>query len=223
MLDTRVLIAGLLVVTVVCLIRAELRGNRRQTCLFKPAATILVILVVAAAMLSGRQMSAAYSIFIMAGLLFSLGGDIALIFQEDSRAFRLGLVLFLAAHIMYIYSFINFSGATKVPVGSTLILALLGAIVYAVLYPHLERLKVPVFIYVLVISYMVNRAIATHFSPVFSAQQAWQISIGAVLFYFSDLMLALNRFGHPFRYHRISLVFYYGGQLGIALSTFGPT
>lgn len=38
------------------------------------------------------------------------------------------------------------------------------------------------------------------------------------MFSISDLMLAVNRFRRPFKYHRFSLAFYYGGQFLIALS-----
>ena len=44
------------------------------------------------------------------------------------------------------------------------------------------------------------------------------VIIGALLFYASDLILAANRFWRPWQYNRISLGFYYSGQLLIALS-----
>ena len=44
------------------------------------------------------------------------------------------------------------------------------------------------------------------------------VLFGALLFYFSDVILAANKFWKPWRYNRISLVFYYSGQLLIALS-----
>lgn len=211
----------LLILAVFFLIRAEYRKNKLHISIFKPASTILIIAVVVTAMLSGDQMSQAYSVFILLGLFFSLGGDIALIFQEKQKAFRLGLLLFLITHIIYAFAFVRFSGLVVASLAGTVTLAVLAAVVYMVLYPQLGSLKIPVLIYILIISYMLNRAIATHISPVFSSLQAWRISIGAALFYLSDLMLALNRFGYPFKSNRISLVLYYGGQLGIALSTFG--
>lgn len=211
----------LLILAVFFLIRAEYRKNKLHISIFKPASTILIIAVVVTAMLSGDQMSPAYSVFILLGLFFSLGGDIALIFQEKQKAFRLGLLLFLITHIIYAFAFVRFSGLVVASLAGTVTLAVLAAVVYMVLYPQLGSLKIPVLIYILIISYMLNRAIATHISPVFSSLQAWRISIGAALFYLSDLMLALNRFGYPFKSNRISLVLYYGGQLGIALSTFG--
>ncbi len=66
--------------------------------------------------------------------------------------------------------------------------------------------------------YMVSRAVSTLASPVFSSGQAVLIVIGAVLFYISDIILAAGRFWKPWKYHRISLAFYYSGQLSIALA-----
>jgi hypothetical protein len=39
------------------------------------------------------------------------------------------------------------------------------------------------------------------------------VLVGAALFYISDVILAANRFWKPWEYNRISLGFYYGGQL----------
>jgi hypothetical protein len=65
---------------------------------------------------------------------------------------------------------------------------------------------------------MVSRAVSTLASPLFSGTQAALIILGAVLFYVSDLILAAARFWRPWKYNRISLVFYYGGQTLIALA-----
>jgi uncharacterized membrane protein YhhN len=76
----------------------------------------------------------------------------------------------------------------------------------------------PVVLYILVICLMVNRAVSTFFGDAFTTTQAWLISLGAVLFWLSDLMLAINRFRKPLRKEPLGLFLYYGGQLLIALS-----
>jgi uncharacterized membrane protein YhhN len=93
-----------------------------------------------------------------------------------------------------------------------------GAGFYTLLRPNLGSMRGPVIAYMVVISLMVNRAAATLVSPAFTPGQAAMILSGAVLFYLSDVMLAANRFWRPWRYNRISLAFYYGGQLLIALA-----
>ncbi len=76
----------------------------------------------------------------------------------------------------------------------------------------------PVIGYILIISVMVSRALGTLVSPAFTAPQSLMVATGAVLFYASDLILAANRFWRSWRYNRISLAFYFSGQLLVALA-----
>ncbi|MFN2221909.1 MAG: lysoplasmalogenase family protein, partial [Candidatus Promineifilaceae bacterium] len=82
----------------------------------------------------------------------------------------------------------------------------------------LGSMQGPVILYILVICFMVNRAVSTFFGDSFTPTQAWLLSIGATLFWLSDLVLAVNRFRQPFELNRLSLYLYFGGQLLIALS-----
>ncbi|MBN2601721.1 MAG: lysoplasmalogenase [Candidatus Marinimicrobia bacterium] len=209
----------ILIATVTLLIRAEINVKKKQIYLFKPISTILLIAVVSTSIISGNYFSLHYSQWILLALLLCLFGDIALMFQENLRAFQIGLVFFLVAHGVYALAFFKFSGGNAAPLGMTVSLAIIGAIGYFYLYPKLGLMKLPVLVYILIITYMLNRAMATHFCSNFNHQQAWLISVGASLFYISDFMLAVNRFRWSFKYNRISLAFYYSGQLFIALST----
>jgi uncharacterized membrane protein YhhN len=76
----------------------------------------------------------------------------------------------------------------------------------------------PVLLYILVICFMVNRAVSTFYGTYFTPTQAWLLCIGAILFWQSDLLLAINRFRRPFKSEPAGLFLYYGGQLLIALS-----
>ncbi|MCK4641544.1 MAG: lysoplasmalogenase [Candidatus Marinimicrobia bacterium] len=209
----------LLTITVVLLIRAKFQENRDQIYIYKPLSTALVILIALIPLLFKQNMSVGYSIWIIVALLFSMGGDIALIFQEKAQAFRIGLCFFLITHILYAVTFSIFAGMNQQKLPIIIVLGILAAICYMYLYPGLGSMKISVLLYILTITYMFNRAIATQFSPNFSNRQAWLITIGAGLFYISDLILAINRFRTSFKYNRISLAFYYSGQLLIALST----
>jgi uncharacterized membrane protein YhhN len=207
----------LLVVTVTLLIRAELLEKRRQVYVFKPLSTLLVIATALLSLLEPAP-DLTYTVGVVIGLLFSLGGDVALMFKESRKAFMLGLVLFLLAHVAYTVVFIllgRFSAWDLLSVG---LLLAAGAGFYTLLRPNLGSMRGPVIAYMVVISLMVNRAAATLVSPAFTPGQAAMILSGAVLFYLSDVMLAANRFWRPWRYNRISLAFYYGGQLLIALA-----
>ncbi len=211
-------IISVLIVTVILLIRAEIQVKKKQIYLFKPISTILVITIVFIPIMTSNYFSLYYSLWLSVALLFCLCGDIALMFQENQKAFRIGLVLFLIAHMVYALAFFKFAGGNPAPAGMIVALAIIAASGYFYLYPKLGPMKLPVLIYILIITYMLNRAMATHLSINFSNRQAWLICVGAGLFYVSDFMLAVNRFRWSFKYNRISLAFYYSGQLLIALS-----
>jgi uncharacterized membrane protein YhhN len=155
---------------------------------------------------------------VLIGLLFSFGGDIALMFQDNRKAFTLGLGLFLLAHIAYTVVFIMLGRFTSWDLLSGVILLAAALSFYRLLAPNLGSMKVPVIAYIVIISLMVSRALSTFASPAFSITQAWMIAGGAILFYISDVILAANRFWKPWKYQRISLAFYYAGQFLIALA-----
>jgi uncharacterized membrane protein YhhN len=202
--------------TVTLLVWDELRGDRKQVYLWKPLSTVLVIVV---ALLSLGQPSAvpAFTFWVTAGLVLSLGGDVALML-EAKRAFLVGLALFLLAQITYSVAFTLWNGFHPQDLVSAAVLLVLAVVIYLYLRPGLNGMQGPVIFYILAICFMVNRAISTFFGDTFTLTQAWLLSVGATLFWLSDLVLAVNRFRHPFRANRLGLFLYYGGQLLIALS-----
>jgi uncharacterized membrane protein YhhN len=202
--------------TVTLLVRAEARDDKRQVYLWKPLSTVLVIAV---ALLSLSQPNArpTFTLWVTLGLVLSLGGDVALMF-ESARAFLGGLILFLLAHIVYAVAFTLFNGFHPQDLITAAILLAISVPFYLYLRPGLGRMQGAVILYVAIITLMVNRALSTFFGETFTTTQAWFISVGAILFMASDMMLAINRFRHPFEANRLSLYAYYGGQLLIALS-----
>lgn len=207
----------LLVFTVFLLIRAEFHHRARQVFLFKPLSTGLII-VVALLSFSRPGVNVFYPGFLLAGLLLSLGGDVALLFQRNRRAFLIGLVHFLLAHVSYFVAFTLLSGFQPRDIAIGALVLLVGAFAYLYLLPGLGSLKLPVAVYVLVISVMVSQAISTLFDPVVPPTQAGLVSLGAILFWLSDLILAINRFRAKLRFYPLNLAVYYTGQLLIALS-----
>lgn len=206
-----------LVVTVILLVRAKFRSDQKQIFFFKPVSTLLVITVALLSFLTpGVQPS--FTLWIALGLVLSLGGDVALMFKTN-KAFRIGLVLFLLTHLVYSIAFTVFNGIQPQDLISGAVLLVLAAIIFLYLKPGLDNLQGPVIFYILAICLMVNRAISTLFGDTFSITQAWLVTIGAILFWLSDLILAINRFRHPFKEERLNLFPYYGGQLLIALSS----
>lgn len=206
-----------LVLTVSLLLRAELRGQKQQVYLLKPLSTLLVIAVALLAFRAPGGMPR-YTLWLTAGLVLSLGGDVALMFQERQAAFLAGLVLFLLAHVTYSLAFTLTGGFHPADWMPGAALAVVGVAAYLYLWPGLGNMKLPVALYVLVIAFMVSRAISTFFSPAFTQTQAWIIAWGATLFFLSDLLLALHRFRVKRKWHRANLALYYAGQFLIAFS-----
>ncbi len=217
MVKTAVLLAPLLVAAVSILIAAEFAGRRRLVYVSKPLSTLLVIAAAALALREPAQ-NPTYTVGVLVGLVLSLGGDVALMFQESRKAFLAGLVLFLLAHVAYTVVFAALGRSSGWDILSAAVLVAAGVGLYALIGPNLGAMRGPVIVYMLVISLMVNRAVSTLASPAFGPAQAAMVASGAVLFYVSDVILAAARFWKPWRYHRISLAFYYAGQFLIALA-----
>ncbi len=208
-----------LAVSVILLLRAEFSGDTRGIYAFKPIASALMTLTLLLSFLVEGGYRTEYTLSLLIGMVFCFGGDMALMFMNVSKkAFRAGLVLFLLGHVAYIVVLTLFSGFQSLDWMSAVVLAAAGAGVYLYLLPKLGDMKGPVLLYVIIISLMVNRAISTFSGGYFNPTQALLISAGAVLFFVSDVILALHRFRHPWRYGRINLAFYYAGQALIALS-----
>jgi uncharacterized membrane protein YhhN len=205
-----------LVVTVILLVRARFRSDKRQEYVLKAISTLLVIAV---ALLSLLEPSArpSYTFWTVLGLVLSLGGDVSLVSSSD-RLFRVGLVLFLLANVAYSIGFTAPNGYHPQDLVTGAVLLVLGIGIYVCLRPGLGRMGGPVALYIFVICLMVNRAVSTFFGTAFSLTQAWLVTTGAFLFWVSDLVLAVNRFRRPLKAAPLGLFLYYGAQLLIALS-----
>jgi uncharacterized membrane protein YhhN len=217
-MKTALYLVPVLILTVAILVRAEILLKRRQIYVFKPISTLLVIAI---AVLSFREpaYNPTYSIGVLVGLALSFGGDLALMFQEKRKAFTLGLGLFLLAHVAYTVTFVLLGCFSIDDVFPAIFLLAAGIGFYVLVRKDLGKMKIPVIVYLIVISLMVSRAFATMGSPAFAhAGQTLMIIVGAIWFYISDIILALARFWKPWKYHRISLAFYYTGQMLIALA-----
>lgn len=155
------------------------------------------------------------------GLLFSLAGDVLLMLSLE-RLFLFGLIAFLLAHVAYILGFRNeFAVANALTLLLLVFIAisvrrLIRRIVGAMQQKGEKRLVVPVILYGTVISIMLFAAMSTIFDPIWSTRAAFFVSMGALLFCASDVILAWNRFVAPIRNGRvINIALYHLGQIGI--------
>ena len=149
--------------------------------------------------------------WVLLSLLFSLLGDVLLIFQDDNPVFfLLGLSAFLAAHIFYIIFFHKVRVEAKVK--SNPWLSVPVVIYYAALInllsSHLADMKIPVLIYGVVISFMFM--LAMHMLFIKNKAAGKCMMMGAFLFVMSDSILAINKFYQSFEAAGILIMLTYG-------------
>jgi len=154
-----------------------------------------------------------YSRHILAGLAFSVLGDVLLIWEEW---FLHGLVAFLCAQMFYIRAFgfrpINWSAALVV---YSILLAGLWFIL-----PSADRpMQIGITVYGFTLMTMVWRAVSgVRLSPLTPWSKLCSCA-GGLLFAFSDTCIGLNAFYAPVPYSQaVIMSTYYVAQLGISLS-----
>jgi uncharacterized membrane protein YhhN len=204
-------LAFLAIISAFLTIRAKYNGPPVRVYVFKPLTMILILL---AACKADASLSSQYQRLILLGLLFSLAGDVFLMLPKDRFIF--GLVSFLIAHLFYIGAFTSGEGLSVTPwiIG---IVVLVGIILAALLLPGTEKMKLPVFFYMVVILFMAWRA-WERFHAIGRANSLLAAA-GASLFVFSDFLLAWNRFRRPFRSaEAVKLSAYFTAQWLIAIS-----
>ena len=159
------------------------------------------------------QLISLYGVFVLSGLLFSLAGDFLLLWPD--KYFRAGLISFLIAHVFYSCSFYIVSITLRYE--AFVLYALYAYLIYKYLKSSLDKLKIPVIIYITVISVM--GALGMNQFASSSFEFSFQIFAGSLLFIISDTVLAINKFKKPFKSAElIILSTYYFAQLFFAAS-----
>ena len=185
------------------------RGRRREWVL-KPL--VLALLTVTAWLLGAPDSAAGW--WLLAALMLSLVGDIALLSDSDPR-FVVGLGSFLVAHLAFVVAFAHL-GLPRAGLG------LVGLALVVVMAVVVGRRVVPaarveggpalagaVAAYMAVIGAMVVAAWATG-HPL--------VALGATVFMVSDAVLALDRFVRPRRFGSLAvMVTYHLAQVLIVL------
>ncbi len=177
---------------------------------FKPLTMVLIISLAWEKTLSSPS---SYGYLVVSGLCLSLLGDVFLMLPKDR--IRPGLVTFLAAHVLYILAF-----SQGIQVRSYFVavpMLVLGAIVYALIFRNIKSLRLPVLIYILVISLLAWVAVNRYLT--FGGQKGLVVMVGGLFFFFSDSVLAVNRFYKRFFLAEILILStYFAAQLCFALS-----
>jgi uncharacterized membrane protein YhhN len=153
------------------------------------------------------------------GILLSLAGDVLLMISLD-RFFLVGLVVFLMAHVAYIIGFnIPLPAFSLWGIVFAVMVSLGGArvirrIVAALASKGQARMRTPIIIYSMVISIMLLSAMMKLMDMTWNANAALLVSVGAFLFYISDIILAWNKFVAPIQHGRIyNIAAYHLGQI----------
>ncbi len=129
------------------------------------------------------------------GLFFGCLGDIFLMLNENM--FVAGLASFLIGHILYVIAFSKQTSAKALSKHKSYILiagilASFSYYLYNILQPSLGPLKIPVILYIIVIAAMAFFAYTRRYQT--NTLSFIICLIGALLFIFSDSILALNKF-----------------------------
>ena len=154
-----------------------------------------------------------YGQILFAGLVLAAVGDMLLL-GTTQQLFLLGLVSFLLAHLIYVGAFLTLSINYRWSLLAAVPILMISLGVSVWLTPYVTTVMLPVRIYTLVITVMVIAAFGTK-----GAGGPAIIPLGALLFYCSDLSVAVGRFVQPdFPNYVWGLPFYYSGQVLLALS-----
>jgi uncharacterized membrane protein YhhN len=185
---------------------AELRTLQLWT---KPLVTILII--VAAFTLDGDHL--AVRLLVIAGLVFSLVGDVALMLPTDQ--FIIGLAAFFVAHLLYIAATlaspdVKVAGIFVAAAACNIVIWTVGRRILQAVRTEPVALQRAVGAYILVITTMLGVAII--------AGPFW-MAVGAAVFVASDAMLGWNRFVQPAHiFGPLVMATYHVGQVLITWS-----
>lgn len=189
---------------------AVARSNRKLEYVVKPAVMVILILGL---VLYGQILPSALGWLFLAGLLFSLLGDVLLMLP--SNRFIPGLLAFLAAHVLYVVAF-NLEGLLL-----TLPAAALALLVAAIALPILlrirralrtarrDRLWPPIAIYGIVLGATLWSTLCTALRPTWPTTAAALVAVGGALFFTSDALNAWERFVNRFPLSRVLVMISY--------------
>jgi len=161
------------------------------------------------------------AIWFFIGLFVSAVGDLLLIFH---RLFMWGLAAFFLAHCVYIVGFNNLFSVSGV---SSFVILFMFALIWLYLFgliraglmriPNRRKMVRAVVVYSLVLCLMAFSALSTFSQSGWEPAAAALVSSGAVLFMFSDFLLAVDRFVRPLASARLwKRITYQLGQFAIA-------
>jgi len=174
--------------SVLGLVLSDYRNFRAGRYLCKPLAAAAFVWL--ALKLGATDTS--YGNWMLAALILCMVGDLFLM-PDDERSFLAGLTAFLCGHLLFAVAFVQLPSNPTGLVLSGVPALLLLVLVWRWLMPQVNReMKIPVLVYVLVITAMLMCAGLTAGQPA-----APLIIVGAWGFAFSDIAVARRQFVRP--------------------------
>jgi len=188
-------------------------GKRQLEFIAKPA--VMICLSLWLYLSTGWQGAA---LWFGLGALLSLAGDVFLLWLD--RFFVFGLAAFRLAHLAYLIGF-------NIPLPPVTTWSLLLAVIIGVSGVRImrrllmgvhasgqSRLAMPVALYGMVITLMLLSALLTLSNVQWSALASASVTLGALFFYASDIVLAWNKFIQPMpRGRMLNIGLYHVGQI----------
>ena len=195
---------------------ATWKKNRAVEFVAKPAVMIALLIY----LWTSVELQGALLWFAL-GMLFSLAGDVLLLWLD--RMFLFGLAAFLLAQIAYIVGFnlpsspISVWGLTMAVIVGLGSARVLRRILSALAENGNARMRIPVTIYGVVIALMLLSAMLKLTDLAWDANASALVALGAFLFFLSDIVLAWLKFVTPIQNGRvINIGLYHLGQICIA-------
>ena len=183
------------------------RNNKWLKITLKTAPIVMLLCYVLSLALAKSHLAS-----LLIALLFSLLGDSLLVYQNNPICFILGIVAFGIQQVLYT-SLFGFAVDGIFPIG--LMVGIISILIYFYLLPKLEQfLIVPAAVYCILIGCMLWRALVR-----FQRYGGLMSATGAVMFYLSDSLLAINKFRHRIVYgEALIMITYYTAQLFITVA-----
>lgn len=193
----------------VVLLYGEWKDNGALKALGKPFASLGFLL----AAIGFGAFESRYGKIVFVGLVLGALGDVFLL-GRAKQFFIGGLVSFLLGHVAYVVAFATLPISAAQAFIAAVAMAAIMFFIARWVFPHAPDMRVPIAVYMLVISAMCVVAIGAG-----AAGAPWMIPVGAVMFAASDIAVVRDRFvSKGFVNRAWGLPLYYAAQLIIAWS-----
>lgn len=196
-----------------------------RICEFISKPVTMILLIIGVMLLPLASANEWLGKLFIVGLVFSLLGDIFLLFPDRKIWFLFGLVAFFCGHVAYILG-LNFSAP---PLSSLLLLVpvliaaffVIRIIVRGLIKKNERGLIIPVMVYAIILTAMMYSGLSTILRPEWSLLSSVVCVVGAALFFISDSFLSYGMFVMEKKSRAnqiIVMVTYFLAQIGLALT-----